>query len=95
MSMILTNKREMYTVENSTSTVRLNGDATIDADKNIVSFSGMFIDAVSGESAGSFNYNENSDKMNISYSGITISTRQNCEDILESTIAAIKVEVNK
>lgn len=95
MSMILTNKREMYTVENSSATVRLDGDITIDASKNIINFSGSFTDVVTGEPAGSFYYNENEDKMNISYNGITISTKQDCEDILEGTIAAIKVEVNK
>lgn len=93
--MILTNKREMYTVENSTSTVRLEGDVTIDADKNIISFSGVFTDVVSGEDAGSFNYNESIDRMNVSYNGITIASKQNCEDILEGTIAAIKTEVSK
>lgn len=93
--MILTNKREMYTVENSISTVRLEGDVTIDADKNIISFSGVFTDVVSGEGAGSFNYNESIDRMNVSYNGITIASKQNCEDILEGTIAAIKTEVSK
>lgn len=93
--MTLTNKREMYTVENNTSTVRLEGDVTIDADKNIVSFSGVFTDVISGEGAGSFNYNESIDRMNVSYNGITIASKQNCEDILEGTIAAIKTEVSK
>ena len=93
--MILTNKREMYDVENSSTEIKLNGNITIKSDKTIETFNGSFLEISSGNYVGSFNYNDTADKVSVNYNNLTKSVQDKCEEILESTITAIKAQTGE
>ena len=92
--MDLTNKRNLYHVENATDTVKLSGEITIQSTGR-VSINGQINTVASPAKSLSFNYYEESvDRINRSYNG-SADIQDAANTLVDSTIAAVKAEKAK
>lgn len=96
--MELTNKRQMYNVTNSSEKLTLSGEITIDNDNIITNFSGNFKINEPSELnemniSGMFNYTNRNDKVDKQFYSIPTSLLTSCEVLLDTTILAIKLEL--
>ena len=61
----------------------------------VKTFNGSFLEISSGNYVGSFNYNDTADKVSVNYNNLTKSVQDKCEEILESTITAVKAQIGE
>lgn len=89
MATKFSNSRFTETVENETSTVKLYGEVTYNADKLIGSFSGS-VTTIDGSKTGNFNYSETSDgNVSRGYNGPKEIEIESC-DLVDATVVDIK-----
>lgn len=89
--MDLTNKREMYHVENATDTLKLSGETTIQ-ESGLISLSGQVSTVAAPFKSLSFSYNEDSvSSVNRSCNGIS-DIQDAANAFIDATVAAIKAK---
>ena len=89
--MELTNKREIYSVSNADTNLKLTGEVTY-SNGSIVNFSGSLSD-LSNLFVGNFNYNEADVNCNINVSNCLKSQVDNAYAIVDATIEQIKTQL--
>ena len=92
--MNLSNKRTMYSVANEDSNLKLSGEMTIGDGNAIVSFNGSFSSLDGTTHMGGFNYNESGETCNKNFHSLPISAGDKPKDLLDKTIAEIKIQIN-
>lgn len=89
--MELTNKREIYSVANADTNLKLTGEVTY-SNGTITNFSGSLSD-LSDAYVGSFYYNEGETNCNVNVSNCLKAQIDNAYAIVDSTIEAIKTQL--
>ena len=101
--MELTNNRQLFTVINTSTSVKLNGEITIADKKLITSFNGNFSSLenstvedptlMNNKFLGNFNYSESADTFNKNISGKTKEQADEINTLLDETITQIKTQL--
>ena len=90
--MELTNKREIYSVSNTGTTLKLSGEITIVNGSDVISFNGVFT-TIEGTQAGSFNYRETNNIVDKNIYGVPSEFKNNAESLIDSTAELITIEL--
>lgn len=91
--MELTNKRVMYSVKNEDSNLKLTGEVQL-SESSITEFSGNFF-TLAEEYSGNFSYSESGTNINCSINSYPSSLQDKGMILLDTTIKAIKQELEQ
>lgn len=91
----LTNKRELFEVTNQNESMKLIGQCTYSQDKRLVDSSFQVYD-LQDTSYGYVTYSENLDEtVSVQYMNVPSTLLDSVRDFLDTTVTAIKGELNK
>ena len=90
--MELTNKKEIYSVANTGTALKLSGEITIMENSDIASFNGHFT-TLEGAMAGSFNYRETNNVVDKNIYGIVLASKVEASELIDITVDEIKLQL--
>lgn len=91
--MILSNKRTQYSIEETGTTLSLQGEVNVNETTKLISMNGTFKDA-NNAYLGSFNYSEReNNNVDKNINGVSKDLISEAEDFLTATIQAIYTEL--
>lgn len=90
MAIIVSNERNLFTVENSNESVTLHGEVTVNEMNQFGFISGSFTDTDTGAMIGMYNLSEMSDRKSKSITDVPLNKFDSAESLLLATVIEIK-----